>query len=425
MSFKGAVGDTFRSLRVRNFRLFFLGQFVSMTGSWMTMVAQTLLALDLGASGITLGLLAACQFGPVLLISPLAGTVADRSDKRRLLLLIQSGAMVQSALLGLMVLTGNASLAVIFPLAAIQGVLTAFDNPTRRAFVVEMVPSDDVANAVSLNSALMTGSRVLGPALAGLGVTTVGYAWVFLIDSASYIAVLGGLLAMSVPELFRPAPRARGKGQIREGLRYVTSHQDLLIPMVMMAIIGTLAFNFSVTMPLLVTGPLNGSPASFTWLLSVMSLGSVIGALATARRREVPASHVLWSAVLFGVGMTALALVPNLVLAFPMALLTGLGAIGFMTSSTAIIQMFGDPGYRGRVLALQSMVFLGTTPLGGPLVGWVADIFGPRAAVLLGGLACLGAAAWGRYFWKPPKEALAAETSLRPSEAAEEASSRF
>lgn len=426
MTLRVAVGDTFRSLRVRNFRLFFVGQFISMTGTWMTMVAQTLLALDLGASGVTLGLLAACQFGPVLLLGPLGGAVADRGDKRRLLLLIQTGAMLQSGVLGVAVLTGHASLGVIFPLAALQGFLTAFDNPTRRAFVVEMVPSSDVANAVSLNSALMTGSRVLGPALAGLAVVTVGYAWCFLIDSASYIAVLAGILAMRSPELYRAAPHPRGKGQIREGLRYVWSHQDLLIPMVMMAIIGTFAFNFSVTMPLLVTGPLNGSRESYTWLLSVTSLGSLIGALATARRRKVPASHVVGSAALFGLGLTALAGAPNLFIAFPLALLAGFGAIGFMISSTAIIQMFGDPGYRGRVLALQSMVFLGTTPFGGPLVGWIADVLGPRAGVLVGGLACLAAAAWGRHAWRRGGKPAETELILQPSNViAEEASGRF
>jgi MFS family permease len=272
----------------------------------------------------------------------------------------------------------------------------------------------------------MTGSRVLGPALAGLAVVTVGYAWCFLIDSASYIAVLAGILAMRSPELYRAAPHPRGKGQIREGLRYVWSHQDLLIPMVMMAIIGTFAFNFSVTMPLLVTGPLNGSRESYTWLLSVTSLGSLIGALATARRRKVPASHVVGSAALFGLGLTALAGAPNLFIAFPLALLTGFGAIGFMISSTAIIQMFGDPGYRGRVLALQSMVFLGTTPFGGPLVGWIADVLGPRAGVLVGGLACLAAAAWGGHAWRRGGKPAETELILQPSNViAEEASGRF
>ncbi len=170
--------------------------------------------------------------------------------------------------------------------------------------------------------------------------------------------------------------------------------------MVMMAIIGTLAFNFTVTLPLLVTGPLGGNEQSYTWLLSVISIGSVIGALASARRREVPPSHVLVSALMFGVGMLAIAVAPNLLVALPLALITGLGAIGFMTSSTALIQLFGDPMFRGRVLALQSMVFLGSTPIGGPLVGWIADVAGPRTAVVIGGLACVAAAAWGRHAWK-------------------------
>jgi MFS family permease len=401
MTVKGAVGDTFRSLRVRNFRLFFLGQFISMTGTWVTAVALTLLALDLGASGVTLGLLTAAQFGPVLFFGPLAGTIADRSDKRRLIVLVQFGAMLQSTALGLMVVTGHASLSWMFPLAAVQGILTAFDNPSRRAFIAEMVPAADVSNAVSLNSALMTGSRVLGPALAGLAIVTVGYAWCFFFDAISYLAVIGGMLAMRAPELFPVIPARRGKGQIREGLRYVIAHQDLFIPMVMMAIIGTLAFNFSVTMPLLVAGPLHGEQTQYSWLLAVTSFGSVIGALATARRRHVPKSHVVGSAAVYGLGMMALAAAPNLAVAFPIAIVVGLGAIGFMTSSTAIIQTFGDPAYRGRVLALQAILFFGTAPIGSPLVGWIADNFGPRLAVLVGAVACLAAAAWAQYAWRP------------------------
>jgi MFS family permease len=410
MTIKGAFTDTFRSLRVRNFRLFFFGQFVSMTGTWMTMVAQTLLALDLGATGVTLGLLAACQFGPVLLLGAFAGTIADRAQKRRLLLWVQTGAMFQSAALGLVVLTGHATIPIIMVLASIQGLLTAFDNPTRRSLVVEMVPTSDIPNAVSLNSTIMTGSRVLGPALAGVAVATVGYAWCFLIDSVSYLGVIGGILAMNAKELFPSPPAVRAKRQVRQGLQYVWSLPHLRIPMVMMLVTGTLAFNFSVTLPLLATGPLGGSETSYTWLLSATSLGSLIGALATARRREVPSSHVIGSTFVFGAGMLAVAAAPNLALALVAALVSGLGAMGFMTSSTALIQILGDPTFRGRVLALQSMVFLGTTPIGGPIVGWVADVAGPRAAVGVGALACLAAAFWGQRAWRPtPARSLAPE----------------
>ena len=381
--------DIFRSLHVRNFRLFFTGQLISQTGTWLMMIAQTLLVLKLTDSGIALGLLTASQFGPVLVLGPWAGAVADRVDKRRWLILLQSLAMAQSLVLGVVVLAGWGSIPVIYLLAGVQGVLTAFDNPTRRAFVVEMVPTTDLANAVSLNSAVMTGSRVIGPAIAGFLVVTVGHGWAFVIDGLSYLAVLAGLLAMRPAELF-PSPRAtRAKGQVRAGLRYIRARSELLVPLVMMAIIGTLAFNFSVTIPLLVEGPLRGDDTTFTLLFSVLSIGSLVGALGTARRTAVTSRQLVVAAML------GLAVAPNLVSSFPVAVLLGLTSIAFMTSCTATVQMLASPEYRGRVLAIQSMVFLGSTPIGGPLVGWIADAAGPRAGIAVGGLACLVAAAYG------------------------------
>jgi MFS family permease len=361
----------------------------------MTMVAQALLVLSMTGSGVMLGLLTAFQFGPVLVLGPWAGAVADRADKRGLLMRVQTLAMVQSLVLGLVVLAGWASIPLVFALAAVQGVLTAFDNPTRRAFVVEMVPAVDVPNAVSLNSAVMTGSRVVGPAAAGALVLSVGYGWTFLIDAASYVAVLGGLWLMRPWELHRSAPALKAKGQVREGLRYIRSTPELFVPLVMMALIGTFAFNFTVTVPLLVDGPLGGDTTTFTWLFSVLSAGSLVGALITARRTEVTSTQLVVAAGGFGVMMLALSAAPTLASAFPVAALLGLASIAFMTSSTAIVQVLAGPTYRGRVLAIQSMVFLGSTPIGGPLVGWVSDVAGPRAGLALGGLACLVAAAYG------------------------------
>ncbi len=247
--------DTFRSLRTRNFRLFFVGQLISQTGTWLSMVTQTLLVLHLTSSGVALGLLTAFQFGPMLVLGAWAGAVADRADKRRLLITVQTLSMLQSFTLGAVVLSGHASVGTIYALAAVHGVLNAFDNPARRSFVVEMVSDDDLPNAVSLNSAVMTGSRVFGPALAGALVVTVGYGWPFVIDGLSYVAVIAGLVLMRPAELNRTVPMARARGQVREGLRYIRSEPVLFVPLVMMAIIGTLAFNFSVTVPLLVERP--------------------------------------------------------------------------------------------------------------------------------------------------------------------------
>jgi MFS family permease len=397
------TSDTFRSLQVRNFKLFFAGQLVSQTGSWLAMVAQTLLVLRLTDSGVALGLLLACQFAPVLVIGPWAGTIADRSDKRRLLLVLQAASLLQSVAMGIVVFTHNESVPVIYALAGVLGVITAFDNPARRAFVVEMVPTEEVANAVSLNSALMTGSRVVGPAAAGVLVVTVGFGWCFMINAATYLAVLYGLYAMRTEELRPSTPAVRGKGQVRAGLRYARSESQLWVPLVMMAAIGTLAFNFSVTIPLLARRSLGGSDTTYTLLLSVMSLGSVIGALGTARRRVVTPRQVVTSAAWFGGAMLLLASSPALVVAFPAAVLLGIGSIAFMTSATTTVQLLAAPEYRGRILALQAMVFLGSTPIGGPIVGWICDTTSPRVGIAVGGVACLAAAAWGARSFGPPE----------------------
>jgi len=386
--------ETFASMRSRNFRLFFAGQGISQVGNWMTLVAQSLLVLSLTDSGIALGLLAVAQFGPVLILGPWAGLIADRSDKRRLLLVVQALAMVQSLLLAFVAFTGS-PVWTVYAVALFGGFTVAFDNPARRAFVVEMVPLDDVPNAVSLNSAIMTSSRVVGPALAGLLITTAGYGWAFLLDGISYIAVLASLAMMRTSEL-RPSPVAeRTKGQIREGLRYVHNMPELFVPLVMMGVVGTLAFNFSTVMPLFVTRDLSGTDAMFTVLFSIVSVGSVAGALIAARRSEVTVRTVSISALAFGATLAGLALAPGFGIALAIAVLLGFCSVTFLTASTAIVQLRAAPEMRGRVLALQAMLFLGSTPIGGPIVGWVAEEFGARWSVALGALACAVAGAWG------------------------------
>lgn len=385
--------ETFSSLRTRNFRLFFVGQLISQSGSWLTLIAQTLLVLKLtNNSGVAVGGLTAFQFGPVLLLGAYGGAVADRLDKRQTLLITQTLAMFQSFALGAVVFAHVASVPVIYALAAVQGLITAFDNPSRRAFVVEMVPTEQVNNAVSLNSAVMTGSRVVGPAMAGALVISVGHAWCFTLDAISYLAVIWGLWRMNPAEIHKAPLRPRGKGDVREGLRYIRSKRELFVPLVMMTIIGTLAFNFSVTLPLLVKKTMHGGDGTFTALYSILSVGSLAGALYTARRKKVTGRQLVVAAALFGVFMIGLSVSPTLALGYPMAVALGFASVMFMTASTSIVQVEAGPEYRGRVLAIQAMVFLGSTPIGGPLVGAVADAFGPRAAVALGGAGCLAAA---------------------------------
>jgi MFS family permease len=404
-SVRAAADDIFRSLRYRNFRLFFTGQLVSQVGNWLTLVAQTLFVLKITDSGIALGVLAAAQFGPILILGPWAGLVADRSDKRKLLLTVQTLAMVQSFAMAALAFSGSPPVGAIYAVAFFGGITMAFDNPTRRSFVVEMVPQEDINNAVSLNSALMTSSRVVGPALAGLAVSTVGFGWAFLGDGLSYLAVLAGLWMMRTEEL-RPAPvTPKAKGQIREGLRYVRREPVLFVPMAMMAVVGTLSYNFPTVFPLFTIRDLGGTDSTFTLLFSVVSIGSLIGALFTARRTVVSVRRVCLASLAYGATMAVMAVVPNTAAALVVGVVLGLASISFIVSSTAIVQTEAAPEMRGRVLALQAMLFLGSTPVGGPIVGWVAEEFGARYAVGLGAVAALGAGLWG----------LSATTGLRRS----------
>ncbi len=392
-----ATGETFRSLHVRNFRLFFSGQLISQIGNWLTLVAQTLLVFRLTHNGVALGALAVAQFGPVLLLGPWAGLVADRSDKRKLLLIVQVIAMLQSFALAAVAFSGNPQVWEIFAIASVGGFTIAFDNPARRAFVVEMVPHDDMHNAVSLNSALMTSSRVVGPVIAGVLIATVGFGWCFLLDALSYTAVIAGLWMISTDELNPSAPTARAKRQIRDGFNYVRSVPELWVPLVMMGVVGTLSYNFQTVFPLFASRDLHGGTSSLTYtlLFAVVSVGALVGALRTARRKTISVRTVALASLAYGVAMTLIAFAPNDWFAFPLGALLGIASIEFLTASTSIVQIESDPGMRGRVLALQAMLFLGSTPVGGPIVGWISQQFGARYAIGVGAVAALGAGAWG------------------------------
>ncbi len=391
----GSAG-TFRSLRHRNFRLFFVGQGISQVGNWLTLVAQSLLAYHLVGTSLAIGVLSACQFLPVLLLGAYAGVVADRMDKRRLLLVVQTLAMVQSFALAYVAAVG-ASVVWLDVVALFGGLSMAFDNPARRSLFVELVDEADVNNAVGLNSSLMTFSRILGPLCAGLLIHSAGYAWCFGADGISYVAVLVALLMMDPTTMRRSPVVERARGQVRDGFRYARRTNEIWTPLVMMAVVGTLAFNFTVVFPRFVSGTFGAQEVVFTWLFSVLSVGSFVGALIAARRRDVGVRDVASASIAFGITMTVLSWSPSLFVAFPLALAVGFASITFLTTSTAIVQLRADPSMRGRVLALQAIVFLGTTPIGGPIVGAVSDHFGPRVGVLLGGIAALGAGLWGRW----------------------------
>jgi MFS family permease len=393
-------GETFSSLRHRNFRLYFTGQIISNTGNWLTNVALTLLVLKLTHSGLAVGLLAGCQYGPILLLSAWGGAIADRSDKRKMLLLTQCLEMAESIGLAILAFTPHPPLAGFYALAVAGGVFLAFDNPLRRSFVSEMVPPDDVSNAIVLYSTTVNLSRILGPSLAGLLVITVGYGWCFSVDAASYLAVLLCLILMRQGELHRHASPERTKGEIRAGLHYVLSEPTLWISFLMLTIVGILSYNFSVTLPLFVTDALHKTNATYTILFSLMGMGSVIAALVIAHRKLTNLSHSIVGAGVLGLAMLALAIAPNLLIAAPIAFVVGVASILYTTATTTLVQVEAKATMRGRVLALQTILLIGTTPLGGPLLGWLADDYGGRVPLVIGGAASLLAAGIGYYAYR-------------------------
>ena len=388
-------GRTFQSLRTRNFRLFFFGQLISNTGNWLTTVALTLLVLHLTGSGIAVGALSAAQFGPILLLSAWAGAIADRHDKRKLLFITQSLEMLQSVALAVLAFMPNPPLPALFVVATMGGVLLAFDNPLRRSFVSEMVPEEDVPNAVALYSAIVNASRIFGPALAGFLVVTVGYGWAFSIDAASYLVVIAALAMMRPSELRRAPVRERTKGDVRAAIRYVAHMPTLRITFIMLIVVGILSYNLNVQLPLFVEQSLHRGDTAFTLLYSLFSAGALTSALIVAKRHLVRLRHVVVGGFAFGCTMFALAFVPNIAFAIPVVFAIGLASILYMTATTAIVQVESDPTMHGRILALQSVLLVGTAPIGGPFVGLVADVFNARAPLVIGGLASIGAATYG------------------------------
>jgi MFS family permease len=401
--FKIAVGRTFKSLKHRNFRLYFIGQIISNTGNWLTTVALTLLVLKLTGSGLAVGLLAACQFGPLLILAPFGGAIADRADKRRLLYVTQTLEMAQSFGLAALAFMPHPPLVGLYGLALAGGIFLSLDNPLRRTLVNEMVPPKDVPNAVVLYSTIVNTSRLFGPALAGLLITTVGYGWAFTVDGISYIAVLICLFMMNAAELRREPAEPKAKGQIRAGLRYVRAHPVFWANFTMLAAIGTLAYNFNVTLPLFVTGSLHKSSAVFTILYSLFSAGAVISALLVAHRSLVTMKHIILGATALGISMLLLGAAPDVFIAIPIAFLVGMASILYTTATTTLVQVQAAPQMRGRVLALQTALLAGTTPIGGPVLGVLADATSARIPIILGGLVCLAAAAFGYKVCPPDK----------------------
>jgi len=385
------VRTVFRSLSVRNYRLFAAGQVVSVTGTWMQRVAQDWLVLELSDnSGTALGIVTGLQFLPMLLFGLYGGVLADRFDKRVLLIVAQSAMGLLALVLGLLDVTGVVTLGHVYVLAALLGLASVLDVPVRQSFVMEIVGPDHLPNAVSLNSAIFNTGRVIGPAVAGVLIALTGTGTVFLLNAVSYLAVIAGLLAMRVRELARTPPLPRSPGQMREGLRYVVARPELLLPIVLVLIIGTFGLNFQLSLALVAKEVFHRDASAFGLLSSMLAAGSLLGALVSSARTRAPSRRTLLvAAVSFGVLEVVTGLMPTF-LTFALLLLpTGLAVLLFTTAANASVQLASDDAMRGRVMALYTLVFLGGTPLGSPLIGVLADHLGPRSSLLLGGSACV------------------------------------
>jgi MFS family permease len=382
-----AVHRTFHSVsHSRNFRLFFVGQIVSVTGTWMQSVAAAWLVLKLTGSSVALGIQLALNFGPILLLGAWAGLLADRRDKRVILIGTQTAFALQALALWVLVFAGVAQLWMVYALSLFAGIVTAIDNPARQSFYAEMVGNKDLTNAVSLNSAVMTGTRIVGPALAGVLIATVGLAPSFLFNGVSYVAVIAALVAMRPDELHREVVPVRGKGQLREGLAYVRRTPGLLLPLTWMAVIFTFSFNFSVLFPVLATRVFDGDAGTYATMLSVLAVGSLLGALAMARQREPNPRRLAVAAVVFGAASLVASAAPTFWSELTVLVPVGIVSMVFMITGNSTLQLSSRPNMRGRVMALYGMVFLGGTPIGAPIAGWVAERFGPRMGIALGGL---------------------------------------
>jgi MFS family permease len=383
------VSPTFRALHHTNYRLWAAGALVSNVGTWMQRIAQDWLVLTVLThnSGVAVGITTGLQFAPMLLLAPVAGAVADRFDRRKVLIGTQVSSGFLALVLGLLVMSGMAQLWEVYLMATLLGMVAAVDAPARQAFVSELVPVEDLPNAVGLNSASFNGGRLIGPGIAGLLISWLGGTGpVFLINAASFIAVVFSLTHMRASEM-RSAPRTgKGKGSIRAGLSYVKHRPDLVLILCIVGMVGTFGLNFQLTTALMARLAFHKGAGEYGILGSIMAIGSLGGALLAARREHPRLRLVIGAALAFGVFSIIAALMPSYV-GFAVALIpVGLSALTLMTAANATVQMTTAPAMRGRVMALYMAIFMGGTPIGSPIIGWVGEAFGPRWTIILGGV---------------------------------------
>ncbi len=387
--------NTFSSLYIRNFRLYYIGQIISISGTFMQIIAQAWLVLQLTNSGAALGIVTALQYLPILFLSPFGGVVADRFSKRRILFFTQSASGILALILGVLVATKVVQVWMVDILAFGLGMINVFDIPTRQTFYMDMVGPANLRNAVTLYSTLRSLARIIGPALAAALIATTGLAPCFILNGFSYAAVVIMLLLMHPDELQPAPPLPPAKGQLREGLRYVLATPVVAAILLMMAFIGTLTFEFQVSLPLIAQFTFHGDASSYALLTSSMGVGAAVGGLFLAGRKNVTPLKLVWAALLFGASVLLAAFMPTLFLAALAMMVVGICSINFSSLGNSTLQLYSAPQMRGRVMAFWAMAFQGSTGIGGPVVGWFAGVAGARWGLALGGIAALVAAGLG------------------------------
>ncbi|MFZ0169035.1 MAG: MFS transporter [Candidatus Dormiibacterota bacterium] len=414
-----ATRITFAALAVPNYRRYFAGQSTSLVGTWMQTTAQSWLVLTITHSALVLGLVVALQFVPLLLLGAYGGVIADRVDKRRLMVILQSLMGIQALTLGILTLAHVVQLWEIAVLAVILGLNNSFETPARQAFMMEMVGPQVLRNAVSLNSVMVNVARAIGPAIAGLLIVSVGIGTCFILNALSFVAVVASLLAMNRSQLRPSVPTARARGQLRAGLRYVSGIPELAVPLLMMTLVGTFAYEFQVVLPVVASHTFHGGARAYGFMTAAMGVGAVGGGLVTAARGRVGLRGVSIAAAVFAVVLLLAAAAPTLTLEYVALAMVGWASISFIARGNTTLQLAAAPQMRGRVMALWAIAFQGTTPIGGPLIGWITATAGPRVGLATGGLSGVLAAGLGAAAMYQIRRRRA-DAQLSPTEAEEE-----
>jgi MFS family permease len=408
-------GKTFASLEVPNYRLYIGGQSVSLIGTWMQMAAQSWLVLTLTGSATWLGLILAMQTLPVLLLAPYGGVIADRVNKRKMMIALQSAMGVQALILGVLTITHSAHIWEIGVLAVMLGFNNAFENPSRQSFMLELVGPEHLRNAVSLNSTMVNVARVIGPAVAGLTIAAFGEGPCFLFNAVSFVAVILSLTQIDTTALSPVTPAPRAKGQLREGFRYVRGEPKLALPLAMTAVVGCLTYEFQVSLPYMASHGLRADSAGYGFMTAAMGIGAVFGGLWLATRGKIGAAALIACCAWYGVAMVLAAVAPSLIWELIALIPVGITSVMFMSQANATLQLNAAPEMRGRVMALWFVSFQGSTPIGGPIIGAVMSGFGARAGLGVGAVTCFVVSAAGALALRNLRANRVAESAARPA----------